>query len=296
VSGLGQVRGLRPGDTPVIVSYRGNLATARVLVPFPTALGSVYPSVPEDNFIDREVFAKLRRLNVIPSELSGDAEFLRRVTIDTVGRLPTPEEVRTFLADSRTDKRRRKVDELLADPLHAALWATRFCDVTAANIDVTDGPPELRAKRAKMWHDWFRKRLAENRPYDQIVKGVLTATSREGREVERWIEREVALDQAARKGFASPYADRATLDLFWRRLMGEDFFPLEQMAELTATAFLGVRLECAQCHKHPFDRWTQTDYRAYANIFAQVKFGSSPEVTAATVDLLARRRELPPEK
>src|SRR5262249_28385449 len=98
------------------------------------------------------------------------------------------------------------------------------------------------------------------------------------------------------RGFASAYAERPSLDLFWRRVMGDDFFPLEQMAELTATAFLGVRLECAQCHKHPFDRWTQTDYRAYANVFARVQFGSSPEVTAATEDLLARRRELPPEK
>src|SRR5262249_44497308 len=143
VSPLGRVRGLRPGDTPIIVSYRGNLAAARVLVPFPAAEGSVYPKAPENNSIDREVFAKLRRLNVIPSELSDDAEFLRRVTIDTVGRLPTPEEVRAFLADSRPDKRWRKIDELLAHPLHAALWATKFCDVTACNVDVMDGPPEL---------------------------------------------------------------------------------------------------------------------------------------------------------
>ncbi len=296
VSPLGQVRGLRPGDTPIIVSYRANLATARVLVPFPAAGGSAYLRVPENNFIDREVFAKLRRLNILPSDLSGDAEFLRRLIIDAVGRLPTPEEVRAFLADARPDKRRREIDRLLADPLHAALWATRFCDVTACDVDVMDGPPELRAKRARMWHDWFRKRVAENVPYDQIVRGVLTATSREGREVERWIAQEVALDQAARKGFSSSYADRPSLDLFWRRLMGEDFFPVEQMAELTATAFLGVRMECAQCHKHPFDRWTQEDYRAYANVFARVQYGSSPEVTAATVDLLARRRQLPPGK
>ena len=79
----------------------------------------------------------------------------------------------------------------------------------------------------------------------------------------------------ADQGFASGYAKRPTLDLFWRRIAGEDFFPLEQMAELTAAAFLGVRLECAQCHKHPFDRWTQADYRGFANVFGQVQFGSS---------------------
>jgi hypothetical protein len=277
VSPLGRVRGRRPGDTPVIVSYRGNLATSRVLVPFPAAKELVYPRVPENNYVDREVFAKLRRLNVIPSELSDDPEFLRRVTIDAVGRLPTPGEVRAFGADDRPDKRQRAIDRLLADPMHAALWATKFLDVTACDVDVADGPAELRTRRAKMWHDWFRKRFAENVPYDQIVKGVLTATSREGKEVGRWIEGEVALDQSARKGFRSPYAERATLDLFWRRVMGEDFFPLEQMAELTAAAFLGVRLECAQCHKHPFDRWTQADYRAYANVFAPVAFGVAPE-------------------
>jgi hypothetical protein len=79
-------------------------------------------------------------------------------------------------------------------------------------------------------------------------------------------------------------------------LANNDFFPLEQMAELTATAFLGVRIECAQCHKHPYDRWTQNDYRAFANVFAQAKFGSSPEVTAAMQRLLQERRQLPPEK
>jgi hypothetical protein len=294
VSGLGEVRALTPGDTPVIASYRGNLATSRILVPFSTGTVSAWPPVPENGFIDREVFAKLRRLRIAPSALSGDAEFLRRVTIDTIGCVPAPDEVRRFLADNRLDKRERKIDELLAHPLHAALWATKFCDTTACNVDVLDGAPELRGRRAKMWHDWFRKRLAENQPLDRIVKGVLTATSRDGQEIERWMEAEVALDRAARNGFDSGYADRPTLDLFWRRVMGEDFFPLEQMAELTATAFLGVRIECAQCHKHPFDRWTQTDYRAYANVFAQVRFGSSPELTAATVDLLERRRGLAP--
>jgi hypothetical protein len=145
-----------------------------------------------------------------------------------------------------------------------------------------------------MWHDWFRRRVAANVPYDEIARGVLTATSREGLSVADWIAREVALDQAARAGFDSPYADRRGLDLFWRRVEGEDFFPLEKMAELTAVAFLGVRLECAQCHKHPFDRWTQADYRAYANVFGHVKFGSSPELTAAAADLLDARRRQPP--
>src|SRR5262249_36911182 len=94
VSPTGEVRGLQPGDTAIVIAYRGNLLTARVYVPVPTPLGYVYPAVPETNFVDREVFAKLRLLNIVPSELSGDAEFLRRVTLDSIGTLPTPEEVR----------------------------------------------------------------------------------------------------------------------------------------------------------------------------------------------------------
>src|SRR5262249_15300130 len=132
--------------------------------------------------------------------------------------------------------------------------------------------------------------------YEKIVRGVLCATSRDDTDIGRWIQQEVALDEAARKGFASDYASRRGLDLFWRRTMGEDFFPLEQMAERTAAAFLGVRIECAQCHKPPFDRWTQTDYRAYANIFGQVKFGNSPELGAAVATLLEERRRAEPAR
>jgi hypothetical protein len=282
-----------PGDTAIVASYLGNIATARVFVPYATRPEFVYPSVGEANLIDAEVFAKLRRLNIIPSELASDAEFLRRLTIDTIGCLPTPEQVRSFLADPSPDKRAREIDRLLAHPLHAALWATKFCDITACNIDVVDGPPELATKRAKMWHDWFRKRFAENRPYDEIAKGVITATSRGRLDLQSWLREEVKLDQAARYTLATRYADRPELDLYWRRLVGEDFFPIEQMAELTATAFLGVRIECAQCHKHPYDRWSQTDYRAFANVFSRVHFGSSPELTVAMVDLLDKRRHQP---
>jgi hypothetical protein len=287
VSPEGRVTGVRPGDTTLIVSYRGNLTAAHVLVPRPAEKGFAYPPVSEATFIDREVFAKLRRLNIVPSELCDDATFLRRVSIDVVGTLPTPDEVRAFLADRRPDKRERVIDRLLSSPMHAALWATRFSDVTGNNVDVMDGSPETRARRAKMWHDWLRRRFADNVPYDELVRGILCATSRDGEAIDAWARDEAAL---ADQGFVSDYAKRRTLDLFWRRSTGDDFFPLEQMAELTASAFLGVRLECAQCHKHPFDRWTQSDYRAFANVFGQVKYGSSNDLRAATARLLEERR------
>src|SRR5262245_9784445 len=111
-------------------------------------------------------------------------------------------------------------------------------------------------------------------PYDRIVHGVLCATSRDGRTPEDWLREVKEIEEAAQKGFPSAYAGRASLDLFWR--VGK-VPTLEQLGERTAAAFLGVRLECAQCHKHPFDRWTQADYRAYANVFGQVTVGASPE-------------------
>lgn len=274
VTPLGQVRGVREGDTSVVVAYRGTLLPARVMVPREAPAGYKYPEVPQVNYVDREVFAKLKRLNIVPSEVSADAEFLRRITLDTIGCLPTPEEVRAFLEDKSPDKREKKVDELLAHPMHAALWATKFCDITGNNTDQLEQPVQFRAKRSQMWHDWFRKRVAENMAYDEIVRGVLTATSRDGKSPEDWIAQERDIYEAAKKGFETPYKDRASLDLFWRR---QQAIPPEQWGEKTAAAFLGIRLECAQCHKHPLDRWTQADYRAYANVFAGLTFGVSPE-------------------
>ncbi len=292
ISSGGQVKGVRPGDTTVVASYRGNVLAARALIPATAEAGFKYPKTPEVNYIDREVFAKLKKLNIVPSDLSTDSEFLRRVYIDTIGRVPTPDEARAFLANTDPDKRTKKIDELLSDPMHAALWATKFSDITGNNVDVMEQPVNLRPKRSKQWHDWLRKRFADNVPYDQLVKGVLTSSSRDGLEPDEWVKQTAAVDEQLSKGFDTDYANRASLDLFWRRGNGNlNNFTLEQMGEQTAAAFLGIRLECAQCHKHPFDRWTQADYRAYANVFSQVKFGTSPEAKAAIDKINAERRE-----
>jgi hypothetical protein len=270
----GTIKAQRPGDTSVVVSYRGSVVPVRVLVPAPSPPGFVYPRPQPVNYIDREVFGKLKRLNMAPSELAGDSEFLRRVYLDTVGTLPAPDEARKFLADTDPKKREKKIDELLVHPMHAALWATRFCDITGNNTDALENPPQRKAYLSQMWHDWFRKRLAANTAYDQIVKGVLTATSREGHSAEDWVKQLEAFEECQDRGEKTTYADRETLDLFWRR---QQRVTIEEWGEKTAAAFLGVRLECAQCHKHPFDRWTQSDYRAYANLFAPVNFGIEPK-------------------
>ncbi len=288
VNNLGQVSSRQAGDTAIVVIYRGSVLPVRVMVPLEAKPGETYPKVAEVNYIDREVFAKLRRLNIVPSDLANDTEFLRRLTIDTIGCLPTPDEVRAFLADTRPNKRERKIDELLAHPMHAALWATKLSDITGNNTDSLENPQQLKARRSQAWHDWFRKRVADNIPYDQIVKGVLTATSRDGDEPAEWIKKDDKFAEQIAAGFQTDYAKRETLDLFWRRQQNT---PIDQWGQKTAAAFLGVRLECAECHKHPFDRWTQSDYRSYANIFAGITFGSSPEAKKAIDAANADRRK-----
>lgn len=287
VSASGRITARQPGDTSLVVAYRGVVRGIRVLVPAAMPDGKAYPETATSNFIDREVSAKLKLLNMIPSARSTDEEFLRRVTIDTIGCLPTPTEVRAFLADSSRDKRAKMINELLAHPLHAALWATRLSDVTGNNTDGQPNPQNLKAKRSQQWHDWLRKRIAENRPYDEIVHGILTATSREGRPVKDWVDEEVRIDEQMAKGFTTDYPQRDTLDLYWKQINTT----LEQRGEKVAAAFLGVRLECAQCHKHPTDRWTQTDYRAFANLFQQVTVGASPEARDRLKKINDERRE-----
>jgi len=292
VSPLGVLTRQQPGDAGLSVLYRGAVQAIRVLVPAPSKPGFHYPQVPQVNFIDEEVQAKLRLLNMVPSDLSSDPEFLRRVYIDTIGILPTPDEVRAFLADQSPTKRERLIDTLLAHPLHAALWATKLSDITGNNTDALENPQNLKSRRSQQWHDWLRKRIAENQPYDQIVRGILTATSRDGQDPKTWIESVAKLDEQLEKSGITDYPNKPTLDLFWRR---QQTTPPEIWGEKVAAAFLGVRLECAQCHKHPTDRWTQEDYWGFANIFSPViaannRF-SSPEAKKAADAENKRRRD-----
>lgn len=294
VSPSGLITPRQPGDAGLTVLYRGSVKAIRVLVPMPPR-ASPYPQIPEVNFIDTEVFAKLKLMNVIPSELSTDEMFLRRLYIDTIAQLPPPDVIREFVADKDPKKREKMIDKLLAHPLHAAVWATKFSDITGNNTDALEIPNQTRAKRSQMWHDWLRKRFAENVPYDQIVRDILTATSLDDKTPEEWIEFVKKVDEQSAQGFTTDYPHKKTLDLFWRR---QQQVPIEQWGEKVAAAFLGVRLECAQCHKHPTDRWTQEEYWAFANIFAQVTFAanqfSSPAVKKlADAENAARREKAP---
>lgn len=307
VSPTGLLTPRQPGDAGLSVLYRGTVRALRVLVPAPAAKGFKYPDLKADNAIDREVFAKLKKLNMVPSGVSGDLEFLRRVTIDTLGILPTPEEARAFLADTAKDKRAKKIDELLKHPLHAALWATKLSDITGNNTVALEQPQQTANRRSQMWHDWLKKRIADNVAYDKIVRDILTATTTDDMKPDEWVEFFAKLDAQllppnstdknkpaapASAGFDSEYANKKTLDLFWRR---QQQVPPDQWGEKVAAAFLGVRLECAQCHKHPTDRWTQDDYWGFANVFAPVVFAnnqfSTPEMKKAADAENAKRKE-----
>jgi hypothetical protein len=288
VSPLGEVTGVRPGDSGLAVLYRGKVSAARLLVPATTTGPITYPK--PANYVDREVYAKLQMLNVVPSEPAGDLEFLRRVTIDVTGALPTPDDVRAFVADSSPDKRARKIEELLTGPRHAALWATKFSDITGNNTQALEQPADMQLKRSQMWHDWLRARFEKNVPYDQIVRGILLATSRDGKSPEAWLEQVNKIDADSAKFDTTEYTKRESLDLFWRR---QQQVPSIEWGEKVAAAFLGVRLECAQCHKHPYDRWTQADYRAFANLFAgivsQNNQFSSPDIKKLVDTEIAKR-------
>ena len=293
VSPFGVVSSRQPGDAGLTILYRGSVRAIRVLVPAPGKPGAKYPDVKPVNNIDREVFAKLKLLNMVPAELSTDLEFLRRVTIDTIGILPTPDEIRKFAADTSAEKRSKKIDELLKHPLHAALWATKLSDVTGNNTVALEQPNgAIQNRRSQMWHDWIRKRIADNVPYDIIVRDILTATTNDGQKPEDWFETAKKLDEQLEKGFANDYAEKKTLDLFWRR---QQAVPIEIWGEKIAAAFFGVRLECAQCHKHPTDRWTQDDYWGFANVFANVVFAnnqfSSPDAKKLADAENAKRKE-----
>lgn len=266
----GRVRASRVGDTSIVVRYGAEPVIATVVVSRPEPAVAIGDGDGDLGLVDRYVVAKLRRLNLPPSPGCDDATFLRRASLDVAGRLPTPDEVRDFLADESADKRSRKVDALLDEPAYAALWTLKFCDwLGASEYGVyADGLAEH--FEAPRFQAWVRARLEENTPYDEFAERIVTATSREGRSLEEWAEEIVALQE----GYNDPerpdlqrYAERRTLDVYWQRKASTGVEATLQVAH----TFLGLRLECAQCHRHPHDVWQQEDLLDFANFFTRVR-------------------------
>ncbi len=272
VDARGQVSVLHAGDAHVVVSYDNGVIPVELLLPVSDTLGPAYPKVPTPTKVDELVVAKLRKLGVVPSEVCTDAEFLRRVSLDITGTLPTPMEVEAFLADKSRGKRPAKVDELLERPGYAAWWATKFCDFTGNNARQLNGVGAVGLQGAtREWYEWLRVRLEKNTPYDELAEGIVLAVSRRSDEsYEEYCQRMSGYYQPdAEKTFSS----QDSLTHYWAR---RNFRKTEDRAMGFAYTFLGVRIQCAQCHKHPFDQWTKDDFDRFTTFFGRVNYGNAP--------------------
>lgn len=219
-----------PGDVAVMVRYQGQVATFRATVP----LGAPVDELPEQrNFIDQHVFAKLKVIGMPPSGMADDATFLRRVTLDLTGRLPTAAEMKDFLASQHADKRTARVDELL----ESAEYAEYFANKWSALLRNQRTQP-MYARGSYLFHTWIRDSIADNKPFDQFAREVVAASG--------------SLEQHP------PVA--------WYRQLKEPQQQMEDVAQL----FLGTRMQCAQCHHHPFEKWSQNDYYGLAAFFSNV--------------------------
>lgn len=302
VDAEGKVSGNGVGDAAVLAHYAGQVAFSVVLVPAPKVAGLEYPKEEARDAIDRMLLDRQKKLNVVPAPVCDDLTFLRRVHLDVVGQLPTPEEARAFLKNTDPNKRSKEIERLLADPLHAALWAGKLCDMVGAD-------DRFLGNNVYNFHDWFRHKLEKNLPWDELTYGVLCATARDDRspeqvkeDVKRAADERKAAKERQAKKLPEPkdegkpwhrgYAERKTLDVFYNNLIHQQTIPGKprivdgrKIALRAAHTFLGVRLECAQCHKHPNDVWTQQDFLSFAAVFAHVGFGPDPDLKAAKVNL-----------
>lgn len=222
------------GDGAVVVWFSSQIVLSRISVPFPNSIpGQVFETAPRRNFVDDLVLAKLQELNLPPSPRSSDTEFLRRVYLDTVGTLPTGDQVQVFLNDPRGDKRDRLIEQLLTSSEYVDYWTHRWSDLLLVN------GRRLRPQAVKAYYSWIRQHVANNSPWDQVVREIVTA---KGSSVENGATNFYALHQDP-----------------------------ENMTENISQAFLGLSIGCAKCHNHPLEKWTNDQYYAMANFFAQVK-------------------------
>ena len=254
------------GDTHVVVSYDNAVVPIAVLQPLSSQVDDRYPPTPTPTQIDRLVIAKLRKLGIVASELCTDEEFLRRSSLDVTGTLPTAAEVVAFSADRDPDKRAKKIEELLSRPTYAAQWTTFLCDITGNNDDQLRNFFPQGVDPSTQWYHWIFERMERNVPYDEIVEGLVTATSRKPNETYR--EYCEAMTEAGLDKSGEKFADRPTMMHFWAR---NNFKTSEDRVIGFAYSFLGVRIQCAQCHKHPFDQWAKSDFDNFERLFNGVQ-------------------------
>ncbi|KAA0143023.1 DUF1553 domain-containing protein [Gimesia chilikensis] len=217
------------GTTSVMIRFQEQVAVFMTTIP----LGQPTPDLPTpENFIDQHVFAKLKVLGLPPSERCDDSTFLRRVTLDITGRIPTLEQTQSFLVDQGPDKRARKINELLDSSGYADLFASKWAGVLR---NKAGGNLEQVARETFGFHAWIRTSLAMNKPYDEFVTELITARGKPG---------------------TNPAVS-------WYRAVKD---PKDQMSDI-AQVFLGVRIQCAQCHHHPYEKWSQDDFYGFQAFF-----------------------------
>lgn len=267
----GLVKSGTSGDTHIVVNYDAGVVPIPVIRPVSDKAGKKYPKVATPTKVDELVVQKLRKLGIVPSELCDDHEFLRRTSLDIAGTLPSPQEIIAFQSDTDPNKRAKKIDELLERPGYVAWWTTKLCDFTgnnANNLNINNG---FRVDRTQEWYDWIYRRVAANEPYDKLIEGIVTAVSRKPDEsYTEYCERMSAMYGSKKEG---SYAEAGGLTYFWAR---RNFLKPEERAIGFAYTFMGIRIQCAQCHKHPFDQWTQDDFNQFTGFFKGTAYGTNP--------------------
>ena len=234
VDNVGYVKSLdMSGEAAVMARYQGNVAVFRATVPLGVPIAS-YPDFPANNFVDQHTLAKWKQLGILPSDLCGDHEFIRRVMLDICGTLPTPDEVNAFVSDSASDKRAKLVDALLGRKEYADFFALKWSDILRVK---RRGNANLR-RSTFGFSRWINDQLRFDTPYDQFAREILAA-----------------------QGDVSTSPPVA-----WYREIRD----AQAAVDDTAQVFMGLRIQCARCHHHPFEKWSQDDYYGFAAFFARV--------------------------
>ena len=232
ISPTGLVQAAKRGEAFVLARFATKTVGSQVLA-LPAGLDYTPPAEPAANYIDELVGAKLRKLRILPSGLCSDPVFLRRVTLDVTGRLPTEDEYHAFLADKDPARRSKLVDRLLERKEFAELWAMKW-----AELLMIKSTNQVSYKAAFLYANWLTERISRGEPLDQMVRELLSA-------------RGGTFDNPATNFYQ---VETGTL----------------KTSENVAQVFLGLRIQCAQCHNHPFDRWTMNDYYSFAAFFSQI--------------------------
>ncbi len=220
-------------QTVVVVRYLEQQVPVRVAF-IPRSDNFRWSAPAPVNFIDEQIFARLKQLRINPSAICDDVTYLRRATLDLTGLLPTAAEAKAFLGDERSDKRARLIDEILERPAYAEFWSQKWADLLRVEEKTLD------RKGVEAFNAWLRSCVATNKPIDEFVRELVSARG---------------------SSYSSPASN------YYRAMRTTDM-----RAESTAQIFLGVRLQCARCHNHPFDQWTQDDYYGWGNLFARVDY------------------------